>query len=92
MNIAPNTQSIPEDKIFRGTQIPCSIKHGLILGRARALKKGDFFVLENDHDPIPLGYQFKAENPGEFSWEYLERGPENYQVKITRIEDGAVQS
>lgn len=29
----------------------------------------------DDHDPKPLRYQFEAEHAGQFTWEYLERGP-----------------
>ena len=34
--------------------IPCSIKHGLILKTWRELPVGDYFILLNDHDPVPL--------------------------------------
>ena len=36
----------------------------------------------NDHDPKPLRYQFEAELPGTFTWEYLEEGPEAWRVRI----------
>jgi len=42
-------------------------------------------VLVNDHDPKPLYYQLSAENPGEFSWVYLEQGPDVWRVRIGRI-------
>lgn len=67
--------------------IPCAIKHGLILKRWRELPVGDFFVLLNDHDPVPLYYQFAAEFPGAFTWEHLERGPEDFRVKITKVKE-----
>ena len=38
--------------------------------------------LVNDHDPKPSYYQFQAEMPGEFSWNYLESGPDNWRVSI----------
>jgi uncharacterized protein (DUF2249 family) len=66
--------------------IPCSIKHGLILKTWRELAPGDFFILLNDHDPVPLRYQFMAEYPGAFTWEYLERGPQDFRVKITKTQ------
>lgn len=40
----------------------------------------------NDHDPVPLRYQFNAEFPDAFSWEYVERGPEDFRVKITKLQ------
>lgn len=59
-------------------------RHEMIFGSFNELNPGEAFVFTNDHDPIPLYYQFEAENPGQFEWEYLEKGPEVFQVKITR--------
>jgi uncharacterized protein (DUF2249 family) len=67
--------------------IPCSIKHGLILKTWFDLAVGDYFILLNDHDPIPLRYQFQAEFGEAFRWEYLERGPEDFRVKITKVQE-----
>lgn len=39
-------------------------------------------LLINDHDPVPLRFQFEAMHPGGFTWEYIEQGPEMFQVKI----------
>jgi hypothetical protein len=41
-------------------------------------------LLTNDHDPKPLYYQLQAESTGQFSWDYLEQGPERWQVRIGR--------
>jgi len=65
--------------------IPCRQKHALIFERWGKLPVGGFFILVNDHDPIPLYYQFAGQFPGAFNWEYLVTGPEEFQVKITRL-------
>ena len=65
--------------------IPCSIKHGLILKTWFELSVGDHFILLNDHDPVPLRYQFQAEFGEAFRWEYLEQGPTEFRVKITKL-------
>lgn len=65
--------------------IPCRQKHALIFQRWALLEVGEYFVLVNDHDPVPLYYQFAGQFPGAFSWEYLVAGPEEFQVKITRL-------
>ncbi len=65
--------------------IPCRQKHALIFARWAELPVGSYFVLINDHDPVPLYYQFAAQFPGAFNWEYLVSGPEEFQVKITRL-------
>lgn len=59
-------------------------RHTQIFATYQALEPGAAFVLVNDHDPKPLYYQFQAENAGEFSWEYLEEGPEVWRVRIGR--------
>jgi uncharacterized protein (DUF2249 family) len=70
---------------FDVREIPCRVKHAQIFQRWTELPVGRFFVLVNDHDPIPLYHQFAAQFPGAFKWEYLLRGPDEFQVKITRL-------
>ncbi len=41
---------------------------------------GQSFMLINDHDPKPLYCQFMQECDGQFSWEYLEEGPDTWHV------------
>ena len=74
-----------ENKTMDVRPIPCSLKHGLILKTWFKLPVGDYFILLNDHDPVPLRNQFEAEFPGAFTWEHLEKGPEQFRVKITKI-------
>ena len=66
-------------------EIPPRQRHEMIFDRFNALKPGEAFVLVNDHDPKPLYYQFKAELDGSFTWDYLEQGPEKWQVRIARV-------
>ncbi|MBC7567646.1 MAG: iron-sulfur cluster repair di-iron protein, partial [Pedobacter sp.] len=42
------------------------------------------FIIDNDHDPKPLYYQLLAERGQVFSWEYYEKGPELWKVKISK--------
>jgi uncharacterized protein (DUF2249 family) len=64
--------------------IPHGQRHDVIFVTYDALLAGDGFVLVNDHDPKPLRYQFEAEHAGEFTWNYLESGPEVWRVRIGR--------
>lgn len=59
-------------------------RHPTILSTFDALPPGRALELVNDHDPRPLRYQFEAELPGAFTWEYLEEGPEVWRVRIGR--------
>lgn len=84
---------IGPDKVMDVRNIPCSVKHNLIIRTWRALPVGDHFILVNGHDPVPLYYQFAAEWPGTFTWEHLFKGPEEVRVKITKLKaTGAGQS
>jgi len=60
-------------------------RHPLIFSTFRQLPAGSAMELVNDHDPKPLFYQFSAELPGQFDWNYLEEGPDTWRVAITRL-------
>ena len=63
---------------------PPARRHAMIFENYAALVPGQGFILINDHDPKPLYYQFDAEHHGEFTWQYLEEGPEVWRVRIGR--------
>ena len=65
--------------------VACRQKHALIFQRWAGLRPGEHFVLVNDHDPVPLYYQFAGQFPGAFDWEYLVAGPDEFHVRITRL-------
>lgn len=74
-----------EDLVLDATQIqPHSLKHQMIFERFDSLKDGEYFILHNDHDPLPLYYQFQAIHGDTFDWEYLIQGPIDWEVQITR--------
>jgi uncharacterized protein (DUF2249 family) len=77
--------AIDDTTLFDVRPIPCRVKHAQIFQRWFDLPVGQHFVLLNDHDPVPLRYQLEAEYPGALSWEYLERGPDDFRVKITKL-------
>ncbi|MDP2619100.1 MAG: DUF2249 domain-containing protein [Hyphomicrobiales bacterium] len=60
-------------------------RHPLIFNSFSALRPGEAMLLVNDHDPKPLYYQFQAEYPETVAWEYLEQGPEVWQVRIGKV-------
>ncbi len=60
-------------------------RHPLIFSTFSQLPAGGAMELVNDHDPKPLYYQLMAERAGQAEWEYLEDGPEVWQVRITRL-------
>lgn len=60
-------------------------RHQLIFATYEQLVPGTGFILVNDHDPKPLGYQFEAEHSGQYTWDYLEAGPTVWRVRIGRL-------
>ncbi len=73
---------------FDVRSIPCRVKHAQIIQRWLELPVGAHFVLINDHDPVPLYYQFATIFAGEFTWEHLVAGPDVFHVQITRVAAG----
>ena len=67
------------------------LKHPTIFKKFDTLVAGEFFVIHNDHDPKPLYYQLLAERGNIFNWEYLEAGPEWWNVRIGKLEAGAIE-
>lgn len=63
---------------------PPAARHQLIFDTYEGLGADEGFVLVNDHDPKPLYYQLAAEHPDQFTWDYLEQGPEVWRVRIGR--------
>jgi len=56
----------------------------MIFEKIDGLVAGETMRLVNDHDPKPLYYQLMAERPGAIAWEYIEEGPEVWQVRMTK--------
>ncbi len=59
-------------------------KHPTIFNAWNSIVGAGSILLLNDHDPLPLYYQFACENPGQFHWDYLEQGPELWRVRIQK--------
>ncbi len=72
-------------KTLDATKIEPRYKHSTIFQTYEDLPVGESFILQNDHDPKPLYYQFTAEKGKEFGWEYLQKGPDVWEVKISKL-------
>lgn len=64
------------------TEYPPHLKHKVIFETFEKLQPSEALLLINDHNPVPLHFQFEAMHPGKFTWEYIERGPATFRVKI----------
>ena len=76
---------IEPDRVMDVREIPCSVKHGLILRTCRELPVGGHFILLNGRDPVPLRGEIAATWPEAFAWEYLVQKTDEVRVKITKL-------
>ena len=60
-------------------------KHPTIFSTYAALPVGGSFVLVNNHDPKHLRAEFDIDHPGSYQWDYLEKGPEAWRIRITKL-------
>jgi uncharacterized protein (DUF2249 family) len=69
-------------KIINVPDYPPREKHPTIMNAFDELQPGEVMQIVNDHDPKPLQYQFMMERSDQFTWDYLEEGPEMWKVAI----------
>ncbi|MHA7964142.1 DUF2249 domain-containing protein [Paenibacillus sp. CAU 1782] len=67
------------------TEYPPQLKHKVIFETFNNLEPGEAMLLVNDHDPVPLRFQFQSMHPEKFTWEYIEQGPEWFRVNIGKL-------
>lgn len=73
-----------EENILDVTLLEPRQKHPTIFARFDELAEGESLTIHNDHDPKPLYYQLLGERGNIFIWKYLEQGPENWKVQMTK--------
>jgi len=66
---------------------PPAKRHDMVFEAFEELKSGEAFVFINDHDPKPLYYQMEAENDQPFKWDYLMTMPQEWKVKVMKLEE-----
>jgi len=76
----------PYTSVINATEYPPHLKHKAIFTTFVNLNAGEAMLLVNDHDPVPLKSQLEGRYPRQFDWEYVEKGPATYQIKITKID------
>lgn len=84
-------KDVENTDILDVTVIEPRFKHPTIFQKFDSLLPGDSFIILNDHDPKPLYYQLVAERGQTFTWEYLEAGPDLWQVMIHKKGEGDIQ-
>jgi uncharacterized protein (DUF2249 family) len=62
-----------------------SERHEMFYKAFADIHPGEAFEFVNDHDPLPLYYQLEAESKEAFRWEYLEKGPDEWKVRVIKV-------
>ena len=70
--------------VINAPVLPPPIRHQTLFAVFDVLPVAHSVLLVNDHDPKPLIYQLQAEQPDVFTVEYLEAGPQQFSIKVTR--------
>lgn len=66
-------------------------RHELLVRLFKELPVGENFIFINDHDPIPLYYEFKSIYGDVVDWIYLNKGGRDWKVKVTRTEESTAR-
>ncbi len=64
---------------------PPTERHEMFYKAFADIRPGEAFEFINDHDPKPLYYQMEAESKEPFRWEYIEKGPEDWKVRVVKV-------
>ena len=65
--------------------LPKPDKHPAIFAAYQNLAVGGAFVLVNNHDPKHLRNEFEIDHPGSYGWEYVEKGPKVWRIRIGKL-------
>jgi uncharacterized protein (DUF2249 family)/quercetin dioxygenase-like cupin family protein len=60
-------------------------KHPTIFATYARLSVGESFELVNNHDPRHLHDEFEADHASSYGWEYIEKGPAVWRIRITKL-------
>jgi len=74
-----------DNNVLDVTMLAPAVKHSTIFGLIAKLSEGQSLIIHNDHDPAPLRHQLGHTHPGTIAWEYLEKGPQWWKVRIAKV-------
>lgn len=64
--------------------LPPAQRDALMLDTCEKLTPDRAVILVNDYDPKPLHDKLELEHPGSLIWEYIESGPDVWQIRVLR--------
>ena len=72
---------------FDVREMPPPQRHKAIFEKFDGLRSSEGFILVNDHDPKPLYYELRSVRGEVLEWDYLEKGPRVWRVKVLKTKD-----
>ena len=81
--LEPGTSVTLSELDLRDTPRPQ--RHPIVFSAFDQLEEGESFVLINDHDPQPLKRHMERMREGQVDWQYMDRGPASFRIRITRV-------
>ncbi|MBX2931419.1 MAG: iron-sulfur cluster repair di-iron protein [Chitinophagaceae bacterium] len=88
-NVTVETTEQGKEIVVNVPSLEPRLKHPTIFNTFENLKAGESFIIHNDHDPKPVYYQLKSEHGDVFTWEYLQQGPEWWDIRVTKNDTNA---
>ena len=85
MHESPEPTGKTPERVLDLRDLPRPQRYVRVFALFETLQAGEGFVLVNDHDPQALHHQLDREYSGQTTWEYLERGPEDWHVRIRKV-------
>lgn len=73
------------ETIINVQELEPRLRHQTIFNVFDTLQEGESLIIHNNHDPMPVFYQLMDLRGNIFSWEYLQKGPEWWDIRVTRI-------
>lgn len=62
-------------------------RHEFLLKIFKELPINESIIINNNHDPLPLFFEFCSMHGDEVQWKYLNKGGRDCKLKVTRTED-----
>lgn len=78
---------IANEKIINVQELEPRLRHQTIFDVFNALAEGEHLIIHNNHDPMPVYYQLMNLRGNIFSWEYLQQGPQWWDIRVSRKND-----
>ncbi len=72
------------DPVLDARTIPHAIRHAAVFGALDSIKPGRAMELIAHHDPLPLLAQIEKRYDSGFEVSYVERGPEQWRLRLQR--------